>query len=395
MWLIALIVASGVMGLTIVAPALPLIQQGLGSTSDAVQKLLTVYLFALAAGQLVYGTVSDRIGRRPVLLFGALLYAVGGAAAMFANNIELLTFCRIIQGLGAAACVSMGRAIVGDSFDRSDGARNMSTVATILAILPICSLAFGGLLAELVGWQSTMALISISGFLAFFVTWLKIQESNLEPIDSINLVAVFQAYRTVLKNPIFFCFMMTCGMQVGMFFAMNGFLPFQYQRLGYSSAEFGLWFATTPVSYLLGNALNRSYFVARGIERAAMLGCLLSLLSVIAYFVTQAMGMTHALSLAIPGSLFGFSNGIVVANTTMGAITAAGRYAGTGNGISGAWQMAAGGIAGVLITALGGAENFQIAAGGMIVMSLIAVMAMYYVYADSLKKTELTSKPSH
>lgn len=380
---IALIVASGVMGLTIVAPALPLIQQDLNTSSDAVQQLLTLYLYALAAGQLAYGTISDRTGRRPVLLFGALLYALGAAAALFATNVEFLTLCRVIQGLGAAACVAMGRAIIGDSFDRSEGARNMSTVATILAILPICSLAFGGLLAEHAGWESTMALISISGFLAFFITLAKIQESNLNRTDSINLGAVFSAYATVLKNPLFFCFAMTCGMQVGMFFAMNGLLPFQYQRLGYSSAEFGLWFATTPVCYLIGNALNRSYFVARGIERAAMLGCLLSLLSVIAYYVTQAMGMTHALSLAIPGSLFGFSNGLVVANTTMGAISAAGRHAGTGTGISGAWQMAAGGLAGMLITAAGGVENFQIAATGMIIMSVISVITMYYVYSRS------------
>ena len=114
MWLIALIVASAVMGLTLLTPALPLIQGDLGASSGAVQQLLTVYLVALAVGQLVYGTVSDRIGRRPILLFGALLYGLGWPVAAGADSIETLTFYRIIQGFGAAACLLLGRPLVLD-----------------------------------------------------------------------------------------------------------------------------------------------------------------------------------------------------------------------------------------------------------------------------------------
>ena len=386
MWLIALTVSSSVMGLTILTPALPLVQEDLGVSSGAVQQLLTVYLIALAVGQLVYGTASDRIGRRPILLFGAMLYGIGGAVAAVADSIESLTFFRIIQGLGSAACLAMGKAIINDCFDRDEAARNLSTVSAMLAVVPILALAFGGILVQTTGWEGAMVVISVGGFLVFGLALLMVKETHLKRANSISILSVISAYSAVLRNRIFVFFSLTSGMQVGMFFALNGFLPYQYYRLGYSAIEFGLWFSLTPVSYLLGNTVNQLYFISRGIERAAMFGCTLTLISVVAMYVTQAVGMTHALSLAIPGILFGFANGIVIANTTIGAISASGRYAGTGTGLTGAWQMTVGGVAGAIIVGIGGAQNFQLAVVGLIIMSLISVGSIYYVYRrrDSL-----------
>ena len=380
MWLVALTVASSVMGITLLTPALPLVQEEFGVSTAAVQQLLTAYLVAIAVGQLVYGTLSDRIGRKPILLFGSILYGFGGAAAAIADSIESLTFYRVIQGLGAAACLSMGKAIVNDCFERADAARNMSIVSAMLAVVPILALAFGGVLVQSTGWSGPMVVISAGGFVVFALALTVIHETNLNPTSSINLAAVITAYRTVLQNRIFVFFALTSGMQVGMFFALNGFMPYQYQRLGFSPVEFGLWFSLTPVSYLVGNAVNGIYFVSRGIERASMIGCLLTLVSVVALYTTQSVGWTHALSLALPGILFGFANGIVVANTTIGAISAAGRHAGTGTGLAGSWQMAVGGIAGAIIVGMGGAQNFQLAVGCLIIMSLISVASMYYVY---------------
>jgi len=141
-----------------------------------------------------------------------------------------------------------------------------------------------------------------------------------------------------------------------------------------------MWFALTPLSYLVGNYLNRTWFVTRGIERAAFIGCSLSFVSMLSLFITQAMGMTHALSLALPCILFGFSNGIIVANTTVGAISALSNHLGTGTGIVGAWQMATGGIAGAIIVALGGAEVFSIAAVALILMCIVSVVSMLMVF---------------
>lgn len=380
MWVIAATVGSSIMGITLLTPALPLVQGDLGASSAAVQLLLTVYLAAIAIGQLIYGTLSDRYGRRPILLFGAFLYGVGGAFGTVADTIELLTTYRIVQGLGAAACLSMGRAMVNDCFERAVAAKHMATIQIMQALVPVLSLAFGGVLAQYAGWQGAMSMTSLAGFIVFLLAIFKTRETNQERATTIDLKSITEAYATVLGNPVFLSFALASGLQVGMFFAMNGFMPYQYERHGLTPLEFGFWFSLTSVFYLFGNTANRLYFVSRGIERAAMIGCSLSLLSVIALFITQLIGMTHPLSLALPCCLFGFSNGIVIANSTIGAISAAGSNAGTGTGITGAWQMAAGGIFGSIIVSLGGAQNFLIGATGMIIMSLGSVLSIAVVY---------------
>jgi len=378
-WFLALCTANAVVGLTMLTPTLPLIKSELQVSDESVQQLLSAYLIALAIGQLFFGPVSDRTGRRPVILVGALLFSVTGFAAMFTQSIGTLILLRFVQGLGAAACMAMGRAIVNDVYKRDDAARKMSTISTILAIAPALSLAFGGVLAESTGWKGTMAVLSVSGVVAFVSACLLVKESNINRLNALNLRSVFTAYMAVLKRLVFICWAMAGAMQIGVFFSLNAFLAYQYQRNGYSMAEFGLWFALTPLFYIIGNTLNRMWFVSHGIERTALVGCILSLISMLLLFTTQAIGYTHALSLAIPCALFGFSNGIVVANSTAGAMSSAGKHAGTGTGVVGAWQMATGGIAGAIIVAMGGAQVFSIAMGVLIMMSIVAVISMLFI----------------
>ena len=379
-WLLALCTGSAVVGLTILTPALPLIKTELAVSDESVQQLLSAYLIALAVGQLFLGPISDGTGRRPILLAGALLFSFTGVAAMFTQSIGLLVLLRFVQGLGAAACMAMGRAIINDVYTRNDAARQMSTISTVLAIAPVLSLAFGGILAQSTGWKGTMVVLFISGLVLFVSAFILVSESNLNRLHRLNLRSVFAAYAAVLKKAEFLCWTMAGAMQIGIFFSLNAFLAYQYQRNGYSMAEFGLWFALTPLSYIVGNTLNRIWFVNRGIERTALLGCLLSLISVLLLLITQAIGYTHALSLALPCALFGFSNGIIIANSTAGAMSSAGKHAGTGTGLIGAWQMATGGIAGTIIVALGGAQVFAIAMAVLIAMSVIAVLSMLYIY---------------
>ncbi|MFK7993538.1 MAG: Bcr/CflA family efflux MFS transporter [Granulosicoccus sp.] len=384
-WFLALTTASAVVGLTLLTPTLPLIKSELDVSNEAVQQLLTAYLFALAVGQLFCGPVSERTGRRPILLVGAVLFSVAGFLAMFTHSIGILIILRLLQGLGAAACVSMGRAIINDVYAREDAARKMSTISTVLAIAPALSLAFGGVLAQSAGWKGTMAVLSVSGLLVFVSAVRFSGETNLKRLDRLNLRTVFDSYKAVLNNKLFVCWTIVGGMQIGIFFSLNAFLAYQYQRHGYSMAEFGLWFSLTPVCYILGNTFNRMWFVSRGIENTALIGCVLSLFSVVLLFSTQALGYTHALSIALPCCLFGFGNGVIVANSTAGAISSAGKYGGTGSGILGAWQMATGGIAGAIIVALGGAQVFSIAAGVLIVMSSLAVLSMLYVFRHKVR----------
>ena len=177
---IALTIASPVMGLVLLVPAIPEIVSRFSISENVGQSLITLYLIALGLGQLFYGVASDRFGRRPILLLGSRMFALGSGLILVSNSIEFLLVCRVIQGLGAAACLSMGRAMINDNFARQEAAKHMSTAQTIQSTVPIISVLFGGILVEFFGWKSGMAVSAIAGLIIFFITILKLKPIKID-----------------------------------------------------------------------------------------------------------------------------------------------------------------------------------------------------------------------
>lgn len=379
-WLIGLSTGTAVMGITLITPALPLISAEMEVGANTVQFLFTSYLIMLAASQLVVGPFSDLIGRRPFILAGALLIAIGGGFTILADNITTLTAGRVIQGLGAGACISMARAMINDSFDRQQAARKMASVQSIQAIVPIIALMSGGAIVVQFGWVGVMWMIFCAGVILTVLLPLLLRETFFDTKPTLNLKAIGTAYLHVLKIPVFLGFTVISSTQVGMFFAMNAFLPYRYAELGISPLEFGFWFGLTPVAYLLGNLANRYFFVNLGIERAVLIGCVLCCFSLILLFASQYIGITSVLGLALPCSLFGFSNGLTIANTVIGGIKSAGQYAGTGSGIIGALQMITGSLLGIIIILLGGDSNIVLACTVVLLSGILSMIVAVMVY---------------
>lgn len=375
---IALTIASPVMGLVLIVPAIPEIVSRFSITGNMGQSLITLYLIALGLGQLVYGIASDRFGRRPILIIGSFTFAVGSALILLANSIEFLLFCRVIQGLGAAACLSMGRAMINDNFVRAEAAKHMSTAQTIQSTVPIIAVLLGGILVEFLGWKSGMAVSAIAGIVILFITLYRIAESHKNRLLKINLSEINKAYGTIFTNPIFLSFAIACGMQSGMFYVLAGILPYHYEALGQSPLAFGFWFSVMPIGFFIGNYVNRRYLVMRGIEIIAFMGSLVTLFSMIVLFLAAYLGELSPAAIAVPCGLFGFGNGILISNATIGAISAAGKYAGTGSGFTGAWQMIAGAMFGALIVALGGTVSMLITACSIIGISLFSIFCLSY-----------------
>ena len=263
---IALTIASPVMGLVLLVPAIPEIVSRFSISENVGQSLITLYLIALGLGQLFYGVASDRFGRHPILLLGSIMFALGSGLILVSNSIEFLLVCRVIQGLGAAACLSMGRAMINDNFARQEAAKHMSTAQTIQSTVPIISVLFGGILVEFFGWKSGMAVSAIAGLIIFFITIIKITETHKNRLPQINFSEIKKAYGEILQNLTFLSFAIACGMQSGMFYVLAGILPYHYEALGQSALAFGFWFSIMPIGFFIGNFINRRYLVMRGIE---------------------------------------------------------------------------------------------------------------------------------
>ena len=377
--LLAVIVAVPVIGMTIISPALTLIKDDLNISFSDTQLVLTLYFIFLALGQILSGPFSDKYGRKPILILGASIYSISAFAASFSSNIEILLILRCIQGFGAAACLSVGRTILSDCFEISEAAKQMSKMTAIMAIIPISCFIFGGFLAEFLGWRTNLIALGIISLTLIILMSLILQETLINKAKSVSFKNVFLVYKGLVKNIYFNFFTITTAMQTSMFFAMNGFMPYEFERKGVSISEFGIWFSLTSVGYILGNIINSKLTPKVGLEKMCFVGTVCSFCTVFIFFLNNNLGENGSLTLSLICVLFGCSNGFAVANSMTGAINSSKLNKGAASGLMGAFQVGSGGLAGFLIIFLGGAENFNICLFALFIMSGISIISSYLV----------------
>lgn len=377
-WILALAVSSSNMGMALLSPAIPLMRSDFVASADTVQLVLSVFMVAVGLGQLVAGTLSDRFGRRPVLLVGAATFALSGFAALFAYSIESLIVLRLFQGFGAACCMAMGRVIINDSFVGTEAGRQMATITMIQTIVPIIGFSFGGLIADSVGWQGSIAIMAIGASLTFASAFALLAETKSERTSSVRFSAVAAAYVSLVRNPLFIANALNSAMIVGIFFAMGGIMPYEFGRYGLGAAEYGVYFSMTSIGYMVGNNISRRVVPRFGLDRTAFFGGVAGAIAVSAMLVVDIMDPSTPIALTVCCCCFGLANGLTVANSIVGAIRAAGPHSGSATGLVGAMQMLSGAIFGSLAIALGGDVEFVNAVFVMIGMSMVSALAAYY-----------------
>ncbi len=163
LWLLTLITFSGTLAMHIFVPALPEAARDLGASVGGMQLTVSVYILGLAVGQLAYGPLSDRFGRRPVLMAGLVLYALAGLAAAFAPDVHSLIVARLLQALGGCAGLVIGRAIVRDTALPQEAARRLAMMNLMVAIGPGAAPIVGGVLASSLGWRSIFFALALLG----------------------------------------------------------------------------------------------------------------------------------------------------------------------------------------------------------------------------------------
>ena len=171
LWLLTLITFSGTLAMHIFVPALPEAARDLGASIGGMQMTVSVYILGLAVGQLAYGPLSDRFGRRPVLMAGLVLYALAGLAAAFAPDVHSLIVARLLQALGGCAGLVIGRAIVRDTALPQEAARRLAMMNLMVAIGPGAAPIVGGVLASSLGWRSIFFALALLGIVNLLFSW--------------------------------------------------------------------------------------------------------------------------------------------------------------------------------------------------------------------------------
>jgi DHA1 family bicyclomycin/chloramphenicol resistance-like MFS transporter len=198
--LLALLTALGPVAVDMYLPSFPDIGRLLAASPATVQLTLSLYMVAYAIGQMVYGPLSDRYGRLPVMRVALLIYCAASLACALAPNIEMLLAARVLQALGSSGAIVLARAIVRDLYSGARAGRELSLMGAIMALAPVFAPMIGGLLQSTFGWRSHFVLQIAFGLIAATFVWRKLPETLKERTDSIPPRAIVAAYAEIARN---------------------------------------------------------------------------------------------------------------------------------------------------------------------------------------------------
>lgn len=335
--------AFGMLATNLYLPSLPSLARTLGTDARGAQATLSVFLAGFAVAQLIAGPLSDRYGRRPVLLAGAALYAAASALCGMAQSLDAMLAFRVVQAIGACAGTVLVRAILRDLYQGPALTRAFAIITTFMAAAPGFSPLIGGVIETGWGWRANFIAIAVFAALAGLAAWRWIGETNRHPISGLSPAAMARDYLLLLVRPAFIGPAAAVALALGGLFAYFAATPALFVgQLGLTPAQFGLIPAGTVPAVFLGGALAPGLARRLGERTAIFLALALmmaggALMTVL--FMTQPPGLVMAIA---PFVLFLLGLGLVNPLATAAAVRPFPHHAGTASALIGFLQMAAG-----------------------------------------------------
>ena len=347
-----LIILAGMsaMVMNMFLPSLPNMTEHFATDYGVMQLSVALYLGVSGALQIFIGPISDKFGRRPVLLFGLSAFLLATIGCLLAPTAEVFLFFRMCQAVVATGMV-LSRAAVRDMYDQDKAASMIGYVTMGMAVVPMVSPFFGGVLDELFGWKANFWALFILGSLTLWLTWSDLGETAAKSEKS--LTAQFKEYPELLMSPRFWGYSLAAGFCSGAFFAYLGGGPFVGSVVfGMSPFWVGVYFGAPAIGYFFGNMLTGLFAQKYGINRLVMLGSLINAFGVVLSLSIFLAGYGSPLSFFGLMTFVGLGNGLVIPNATAGMLSVRPHLAGTASGLGGAIMI--GGGAG--LSALAGAS---------------------------------------
>jgi DHA1 family bicyclomycin/chloramphenicol resistance-like MFS transporter len=342
--LLMALTAIGPTTLNIIVPAIPELTRRLGSDIATVQFTVSVYLLALAAGQLLMGPLSDRFGRRPVLLAGLALTAAASVVAIALSTVASLIMARILQAIGASAGIVVGRAIIRDLFDRNRAAATLGLVATVMVVVPSIGPLIGGVLDTAFGWESIFIFTAVTSLIVLVWTAVTLPETRGLNVHEGAREGFLRDFKQLAANRNFLGYVLAASLGSATFFAFLGGSPHVVITLmGFTSAEFGVWFAVSSLGYMAGNFAASRLSARYGVDRPIWWGIWFEAAGVALAAVLAAFAHPWGpIIVFLPQWIVSFGNGLLLPGAIAGAVSVRPQAAGTAAGIIGCAQMALG-----------------------------------------------------
>ena len=325
--------------LHIVVPALPLLVLAFDDSAARVQLVLTLYLAGIAAGQLVYGPLSDRFGRRPVLLAGLAVFLAGTVLCGLAGSLAVLILGRVLEACGACAGIVLARAIIRDVYEREAAARGLALVMMVMSFAPAISPAVGAYLAEWLDWRAIFLLLGMAGAIVLAATVARLPETNHHRVR-LDLSGMAGSYAILLRSPAFLGFALCSACTSASWFTFIASAPYLIsQALGEPPSTYGLMILLPMAGYLLGNAAAARFAFRLGSLHLMILGRALAFAAGILMALWCASIGLGIWVMFVPMALASIGDGLSQPATMAAGLSTFPRIAGTASGLMGFLQM--------------------------------------------------------
>jgi DHA1 family bicyclomycin/chloramphenicol resistance-like MFS transporter len=352
-WLIANLLAQISFGLLAMTLCLPSMQEW-GTIFDTrqadVQLTFSGYVVAYGALQLVYGPLSDRHGRKPILMIGLVVAGLASVMAALATDIATLTAARVLQGAGSAASMVVGRSMVQDLFTGAQRTRVMAYIGMALGMCPPLATLIGGQVHVRLGWQTNFVLLAVlAALLLAAAGWGLPRVAKPAPAPGHWLRAMLSAYARLLREPRFLLYVAILAATTATFYAFLAGAPIVLKGYGIGPDGIGWFIMAVPISYIAGNFMTSRLIQQMGESRVMAWGQALTVAGLLIMLALALGGVQTALAVALPLLLLGLGHGLINPPALAGTVGVMPALAGSAAAVAGLMQQLTGATGGYLV----------------------------------------------
>jgi len=381
--LLTTLVALGPLSTDLYLPALPTLTEAFSTDVARVQLTLSVFLAGFAVAQLFYGPLSDRYGRRPVMLFGLTLYLFSSVACMLAPSIDALILARFFQALGACAGPVLGRTIVRDMYGPLQAARVLAYISGAMAIAPMLGPFLGGWLTVWFGWRANFAALALFSVVQVTATFLMLRESNAhrDP-EATRPGRLLGNFRALLTARLYLGYLLCFAFAYAALFSFISGSSFVLIGLhGLSPQWFGASFGFVVTGYITGTMFAGRLTLKLGPSRMVLMGALLGAAAGTLMVVLVLAGVRGVWTILLPMFVYMVATGLVMPNAIGGALAPYPRMAGAASALMGFIQMSLAAAVGIVVGHAYDGTAVPMAAA--IALCGWAVLASYFFFVRS------------